>query len=66
MSMDKYVGRVVVIVYMDKKQKISKREIRVLRIETGTLFAIDVAKKQPRRFETERILAAQPVYRRVS
>ncbi|TVX97726.1 hypothetical protein [Cohnella terricola] len=66
MSIDKYVGRVVVIVYMDKQQKISKREIRVLRIETGSVFAIDIAKNQPRRFETERILAVQPVYRRVS
>lgn len=66
MSMEKYVGRTIMIVYMDKKEQFSQRVIRVVRIESGTVFAIDVAKRQPRRFESARILAVRPVKRHAS
>jgi len=61
MSMAKYVGRTVVIVYMDKNDRISKRTIRVVRVESGVVFAFDMSRNGPRRFASERILAAQPV-----
>ncbi|XID95198.1 hypothetical protein ACF3MZ_12080 [Paenibacillaceae bacterium WGS1546] len=66
MSMEKYVGRTIMIVYVDKKEQFSQRVIRVVRIESGTVFAFDVAKRQPRTFEAARILAARPVKRRAS
>jgi predicted DNA-binding transcriptional regulator YafY len=61
MSIAKYVGRTVVIVYMDKKERISKRTIRVIRVDAGTIYAFDMSRNAPRRFASERILAVQPV-----
>ncbi|RED76118.1 hypothetical protein [Cohnella phaseoli] len=61
MSISKYIGRTVEIVYMDKKDRISKRTIRVIRIEAGMVYAFDTSCNRPRRFTVERILAAQPV-----
>jgi hypothetical protein len=61
MSIAKYIGRTVVIVYMDKKERISKRTIRVIRIDAGTVHAIDMSCNGPRRFAVERVLAVQPV-----
>ncbi|RUS46452.1 hypothetical protein [Cohnella sp. AR92] len=61
MSIDKYIGRVVVIVYQDRKGQFSKRTILIRHIESGTILALDVARQQPRRFRTERILALEPV-----
>ncbi len=61
MSIAKYVGRTVVIVYMDKKDRISQRTIRIIRIDAGTVHAFDMSRNEPRRFASERILAAQPV-----
>ncbi|QTH44983.1 hypothetical protein J4772_11600 [Cohnella sp. LGH] len=61
MSIAKYIGRTVMIVYMDKKERISKRTIRVIRIDAGTVYAFDRSCNGPRRFTIERILATQPV-----
>lgn len=61
MSIAKYIGRTIVIVYMDKKERISKRTIRITRINAGTVYAFDLSCNGPRRFANDRILAAQPV-----
>ncbi|OXS54995.1 hypothetical protein B1A99_24760 [Cohnella sp. CIP 111063] len=61
MYISKYIGRTVEIVYMDKKDRISKRTIRVFRIDAGMVYAFDTSCIGPRRFTVERILAAQPV-----
>lgn len=61
MSIDKYVGRLVRIVYMDGKQRFSRRMVRIVQIEGGTVRAFDVDKGQPRSFRADRILAVEPV-----
>lgn len=61
MSIDKYVGRMIMIVYVDKKDRFSKRTIRVMKIKGRMVLAFDLARNEPRQFETERILAAEPV-----
>jgi len=66
MTVERYVGRVVEIVYMDSKGRFSKRTIRILRVEAGIVHAFDVSRNGPRRFDHERILAAQPVVRDAS
>ncbi len=66
MSIDKYIGRMVTIIYLDKKGQITKRLIRVRSIENGKVMAFDEEKKQPRLFELDRILAMQPVKRNAS
>jgi predicted DNA-binding transcriptional regulator YafY len=57
---DKYIGRIVDIIYQDKAGTITKRRIRVLVINAGIVRAYDLGKKAPRVFEIDRILAAQP------
>lgn len=66
MSMDKYIGRMVVIVYVDKNGSFSQRTIRVLGVRSGTVSAYDTVKRQPRSFELSRILAVQLVTRHAS
>jgi len=66
MSMEKYIGRMVVIVYVDKNGSFSKRTIRVLGVRSGTVSAFDADKRQPRSFELGRILAVQLVTRHAS
>ncbi|MBB6732686.1 hypothetical protein [Cohnella zeiphila] len=61
MSIEKYVGRLVRVVYMDRSQHFSMRTIRIVQIKNGTVRAIDVEKGLPRSFRTDRILAVEPV-----
>jgi predicted DNA-binding transcriptional regulator YafY len=62
---EKYLNRVVDIVYQDKKGQFSKRRIRVQSITDGKVRAFDVSKRAPRIFEADRILAIVPVGRAV-
>ncbi|MFB9273356.1 hypothetical protein [Cohnella cellulosilytica] len=66
MSITKYVGKTIVIMYVDKKERISQRTIRIIRVDAGTVYAFDLLRNKPRRFASERILAAQPVTAYVS
>ncbi|THF73257.1 hypothetical protein [Cohnella fermenti] len=61
MSIDKYIGRTVVIVYEDRKGQLTQRTILIRQVAAGTILAYDIARQQPRRFRTERVLAFQPV-----
>lgn len=63
MSLKKYIGRTIVIIYMDRKGVITQRTIRINRIESGKALAYDYDKRAPRPFVLDRILAAQPVGR---
>jgi predicted DNA-binding transcriptional regulator YafY len=61
--MEKYIGQIVVIIYQDAKDQITKRTIRVRRIVDGKVLAYDFDKRAPRPFRIDRILALQPVGR---
>jgi hypothetical protein len=61
MSIDKYVGRLVRIVYVDGRQRFSQRTVRIVQVEGGTVRAFDIEKRQPRSFRSDRILAVEPV-----
>jgi predicted DNA-binding transcriptional regulator YafY len=62
---EKYLNRVVDIVYQDKKGQFSKRRICVQSISDGKVRAFDVSKRAPRVFEVDRVLAVLPVGRAV-
>ena len=66
MSILKYVGRTIEIIYQDRSGRLTQRQIRVLAAESGKIRAYDMGKRAPRVFEAERILAAQPVQHHVS
>jgi hypothetical protein len=58
---EKYVGKVVLVIYQDGKGVITQRTIRVKSIEGGKVRAYDIDKRKPRVFDTSRILATQLV-----
>jgi predicted DNA-binding transcriptional regulator YafY len=63
---EKYIGRIVEIIYEGKDGQITKRAIRVQRIQNNKVAAYDIQKRAPRLFEIARILAAHPVTRNAS
>lgn len=59
----KYVGRRVEIIYLDKKNRFTKREIEIRQVEGDYVKAYCFANKAPRLFHGERILAVHPLGR---
>lgn len=61
--MEKYVGRTIRIIYLDRAGKFSKREIRVQSTRDGLVKAFCLTTGAPRVFRIENILALEPVRR---
>lgn len=60
MPMQKYIGRIVDLIYLDRHGRFSRRRIRVLAVCDGLVRAYDLSRRAPRVFRTENILAALP------
>lgn len=58
--MEKYVGRIVTIIYQDGKNNITQRRIMVKAIVGNRMRGYDLSKRAPRVFDVGRILAMQP------
>jgi predicted DNA-binding transcriptional regulator YafY len=58
--MQKYIGCIVEIIYLDRKGSFTQRRIRVLNISGGKIKAYCYQSGAPRVFVLDRILAAQP------
>lgn len=56
-----YVGRTVVIIYLDRSGQITQRTVRVTAIDAERITVYDIAKQQPRSFTRDGILAVRPV-----
>jgi predicted DNA-binding transcriptional regulator YafY len=63
---EKYIGRIVEIIYQGKEGQITQRVIRVRRIHDNKVAAYDIQKRAPRVFEISRILATRLVTRNAS
>ncbi|AET60651.1 hypothetical protein ACIFQM_05780 [Paenibacillus sp. NRS-1782] len=61
--LEKYVGQIVEIVYMDRKGKLSQRRIEVHRVRNGLIRATCLQTGQPRVFRLDQVLAWHPVTR---
>jgi predicted DNA-binding transcriptional regulator YafY len=61
---EKYVGRIVEIIYRDSNGKFSKRKIEVRSICGDVVKALCLEQRAPRIFKIENILAVLPVMRR--
>jgi predicted DNA-binding transcriptional regulator YafY len=61
-GMNKYIGRVVEIIYLDRSGKITQRKIEVRAIQGRVVRAYCLQQRAPRVFVIDRILAIAPVY----
>ncbi|ALS29648.1 hypothetical protein IJ21_42850 [Paenibacillus sp. 32O-W] len=61
MRIEKYVGCVVIMIYLDRRGKFSKREVRVQSARDGLVRAFCLTTGAPRVFRIENILALEPV-----
>jgi predicted DNA-binding transcriptional regulator YafY len=57
---DKYVGREIEIIYLDRKGKFTQRTIHVISIKCGKVKAICSVRNSIRIFNIENILACTP------
>jgi hypothetical protein len=49
------------IIYLDLRQHVSQRVIRIHKVKNGILYAYDESKRMPRAFREERVLAMEQV-----
>ncbi|TCI21419.1 hypothetical protein [Exiguobacterium sp. SL-9] len=59
-------GQVVEMMYIDRNGVISKRRVKLMRLQGDRLVAWDVNKRARRTFCMERVLACLPTIERVS
>jgi hypothetical protein len=64
--LEKYVGRIVEIIYVDKNNKITQRMIEVRSIEGDMVKAYCLKQKASRVFKIANILAVDPISRKRS
>lgn len=65
MSIDKYVGCTVKIVYVDRRNQITQRNIEVREVRDGYVRAICLKSKGPRIFLVSSILAYEVIRRQI-
>lgn len=66
MTTEKYVSRIVNLIYQDSKGIITKRLIRVYSVQHGIVRVYDMEKKAFRSIRVNGILAIQPVIKHAS
>jgi predicted DNA-binding transcriptional regulator YafY len=66
MDIEKYVDRVVEIIYQDGNGRITQRKVRIKNLQGTSLIVFDIEKQAPRLLSTDRILAYKLVNRYVS
>jgi predicted DNA-binding transcriptional regulator YafY len=60
-SMEKWIGRTVEIIYVDRKGAITQRLIAVRSVQGGRVRAYDYSRRAFRTFHADGILAQAPV-----
>lgn len=58
--LDKYMGKVVEVIYMDRAGALSQRLIEIRSIRGPLIRAVCLKSGQPRTFRIDRILAVRP------
>jgi len=67
MSIDKYIGRCVEKIYLNRQQQVSQRTIRIISVKMNKKVTVfDEKKDSPRLFGIEGILSIKPVMSNVS
>ncbi|HZG55312.1 hypothetical protein [Paenibacillus sp.] len=60
-TLEKYAGQAVVIIYADRRHRMTKRRVRLLAVEEDRIQAFCLEKGAPRTFLTASVLAAEPL-----
>lgn len=58
---EKYIGKIIEIIYLDRHHKITKREVVVRSVTDDTVYATCLTAKAWRPFKIKGILSWQPV-----
>ncbi|WP_050794370.1 hypothetical protein [Paenibacillus curdlanolyticus] len=61
--MQEYIGKLVQLIYVDRKQQVSIRDVRVLAVKDGKLKAYCLASKAPRIFHVDGIVDMELIRR---
>jgi len=64
-QLKRYEGRAVEIVYIDKRNRITRRTVVVIDIQGNAASAYCLNRRAPRLFKLDRILAFSPAERRM-
>ncbi|MEB3101218.1 WYL domain-containing protein [Ferviditalea candida] len=60
MSLQKHIGRIVEIIYLDRYGRMTQRKVQVWSVKNGFVKAFCLKRQAPRLFAAKRILAVQP------
>ncbi|MGN7456751.1 hypothetical protein ACTHPH_18245 [Paenibacillus pasadenensis] len=60
MNLRKWIGRDVELIYADADGRLTRRLVRLARVEADYVYGFDREKRLPRTFRLDGILAAQP------
>ncbi|WP_199615580.1 WYL domain-containing protein [Paenibacillus alkalitolerans] len=63
-KLEKYTGRTVTIIYMNRQNGFTKRRIKILAVDGDKVRAFCHDRRAPRTFLLDSILAVEPVPRR--
>jgi hypothetical protein len=63
-NLRRYLGRIVEIIYVDRRGVFTKRLVQLHSIHDGTVKVFCLERQAPRMLKVENILAVQPVMRR--
>ncbi len=61
LSFTKYHGQILEIIYLDRKNRITQRNIKLLSADSSRIKAYCFSQKGPRLFAVDRILSFRPV-----
>ncbi|KIL39973.1 hypothetical protein SD70_16425 [Gordoniibacillus kamchatkensis] len=65
-ELQRYVGRTVVMIYLDRSGVFTKRKVRIYGIRDGIVNVYCYERRAVRTLKAENILAVMPVMRRAS
>jgi predicted DNA-binding transcriptional regulator YafY len=63
-NLQRYLGRTVEIIYVDRRGKYTKRLVQLHAIRDGAVMVFCLERQAPRLLRIDNILAMQPVMRR--
>ena len=59
-QLEKYIGKVVEIIYTDKKAGFTQRRVKLLAVQDDVVRAFCLERQAPRTFLVDSVLAVQP------
>jgi predicted DNA-binding transcriptional regulator YafY len=64
-DLDKFMGRTIEIIYMDRSGRLTQRTVELRAVRASHIYTFCLRRGEPRVFATDRILAVMPGRRAV-